>query len=189
MKILSKGINLVSNLAGSSYLLEIDNLTKQYKYIVVLVHNNHQIDSLFDELNNIYNDRILLKYPNYGIANYDSSPVDQDVIKNRLNCLMQIKESNECSKIIIGTYKSIFNKIPSIEDSSKSWSSISRNSKYTEICDLLKKYEYKKVTKVEERGQYRLSGSIIDYFSTLDNHPVRINFYGDEIETLKNLMS
>ena len=62
MKILSKGINLVSNLAGSSYLLEIDNLTKQYKYTVVLVHNNHQIDSLFDELNNIYNDRILLKY-------------------------------------------------------------------------------------------------------------------------------
>ena len=158
MKILSKGINLVSNLAGSSYLLEIDNLAKQYKYIIVLVYNNHQIDSLFDELDNIYGDRILLKYPNFGIANYDSTPIDQDVIKNRLNCLMQIKESNESCKIIIGTYKSIFSKIPSIEDSSKSWSSISRKSKYTEICDLLKKYEYKKVTKVEERGQYRLSG-------------------------------
>ncbi|MDC0985329.1 transcription-repair coupling factor [Gammaproteobacteria bacterium] len=185
MKILSKGINLVSNLVGSSYLLEIDNLTKQYKYIVVLVHNNHQIDSLFDELDNIYSDRVLLKYPNYGIANYDSSPVDQDIIKNRLNCLKQIKESDACNTIIIGTYKSIFDKIPSIEDSSKSWSTVSKNSKYTEICDLLKKYQYKKVTKVEERGQYRISGSIIDYFSTLDNHPVRINFYGDEIETLK----
>jgi transcription-repair coupling factor (superfamily II helicase) len=185
MKILSKGINLVSNLAGSSYLLEIDNLAKQYKYIVVLVYNNHQIDSLFDELDNIYDDRVLLKYPNYGIANYDSSPVDQDVIKNRLNCLKQIKENNESCKIIIGTYKSIFSKIPSIKDSSKSWSLISRKSKYTEICDLLKKYEYKKVTKVEERGHYRLSGSIIDYFSILDNNPVRINFYSDEIETLK----
>ena len=185
MKILSKGINLISNLAGSSYLLEIENLTKQYKYTVVLVHNNHQIDSLFDELNNIYNDRILLKYPNYGIANYDSSPIDKDVIKDRLNCLMHIKENNEFSKIIIGTYKSIFSKIPSIEDSSKSWFSISRNSKYIEILDLLKKYEYKKVTKVEEPGQYRLSGSIIDYFSTLENKPVRINFFGDEIETLK----
>jgi transcription-repair coupling factor (superfamily II helicase) len=114
---------------GSSYLLEIDNLTKQYKYIVVLVHNNHQIDSLFDELDNIYSDRVLLKYPNYGIANYDSSPVDQDIIKNRLNCLKQIKESGACNKIIIGTYKSIFNKIPSIEDSSKSWSKVSKNSK------------------------------------------------------------
>ena len=139
MKILSKGINLISNLAGSSYLLEIENLTKQYKYTVVLVHNNHQIDSLFDELNNIYNDRILLKYPNYGIANYDSSPIDKDVIKDRLNCLMHIKENNEFSKIIIGTYKSIFSKIPSIEDSSKSWFSISRNSKYIEILNLLNK--------------------------------------------------
>jgi transcription-repair coupling factor (superfamily II helicase) len=99
MKILSKGINLISNLAGSSYLLEIDNLTKQYEYIVVLVHNNHQIDSLFDELDNIYSDKVILKYPNYGIANYDSSPVDQDVIKNRLNCLMQIKEKVNIVKL------------------------------------------------------------------------------------------
>ena len=53
MKILSKGINLVSNLSGSSYLLEIENLAKHYKYVVVLVDNNHQVDSLFDELNDI----------------------------------------------------------------------------------------------------------------------------------------
>ena len=54
MKILSKGINLISNLSGSSYLLEIENLAKHHKYVVVLVDNNHQVDSLFDELNNIY---------------------------------------------------------------------------------------------------------------------------------------
>ena len=58
MKILSKGINLVSNLSGSSYLLEIENLARHYKYVVVLVDNNHQVDSLFDELNNIYNDKV-----------------------------------------------------------------------------------------------------------------------------------
>ena len=185
MKILSKGINLVSNLSGSSYLLEIENLTKQHEHVVVLVDNNHQIDSLFDELNNIYRDITLLKYPNYGVANYSSSPVDHDVIKDRLNCLMHIKQISEYSKIIIGTYKSIFYKTPSIEDASKSWCSISRKSKYMEILDLLKKYEYMKVTKVEEPGQYRLSGSIIDFFSTLEDSPVRINFFDDKIETLK----
>ena len=185
MKILSKGINLVSNLSGSSYLLEIENLAKNYKYVVVLVDNNHQVDSLFDELNNIYNDKVILKFPNYGIANYSSSSVDQDVIKERLNCLKHIKDYREFNKIIIGTYKSIFSKTPSVKDASKSWYSISKKSKYMEILDLLKKYEYKKVTKVDERGQYRLSGSIIDFFSTLEDKPVRINFFGDKIETLK----
>jgi len=59
MKILSKGINLVSNLSGSSYLLEIENLAKHHKYVVVLVDNNHQVDSLFDELKNIHNDKVI----------------------------------------------------------------------------------------------------------------------------------
>ena len=185
MKILSKGINLVSNLSGSSYLLEIENLAKHHKYVVVLVDNNHQVDSLFDELKNIYNDKVILKFPNYGVANYSSTSIDQDVIKERLNCLIHIKDDSESNKIIIGTYKSIFSKTPSIEEASKSWCSISKNSKYIEILNLLKKYEYKKVTKVDERGQYRLSGSIIDFFSTLADKPVRINFFGDEIETLK----
>ena len=178
MKILSKGINLVSNLSGSSYLLEIENLAKHYKYVVVLVDNNHQVDSLFDELKNIYNDKVILKFPNYGVANYSSTSIDQDVIKERLNCLIHIKDDSESNKIIIGTYKSIFSKTPSIEEASKSWCSISKNSKYIEILNLLKKYEYKKVTKVDERGQYRLSGSIIDFFSTLADKPVRINFFG-----------
>jgi len=185
MAILSKGINLVSNLAGSSYLLEIESLLKQYKYVVVLVHNNHQIDSLYNEFNNIYHNKILLKYPNYGIANYDSSSINQDIIRDRLNCLYHIKKDDDSNKIIIGTYKSIFSKIPSLKDVEHSWHSISKRSKYKEILELLKKYEYKKVTKVEEQGQYRLTGSIIDFYSTMDDKPVRINFFGDEIETLK----
>ena len=124
MKILSKGINLVSNLSGSSYLLEIENLAKHHKYVVVLVDNNHQVDSLFDELKNIYNDKVILKFPNYGVANYSSTSIDQDVIKERLNCLIHIKDNSESNKIIIGTYKSIFSKTPSIQEASKSLSLI-----------------------------------------------------------------
>ncbi len=39
---------------------------------------------------------------------------------------------------------------------------------------------------MEEPGQYRVSGSIIDFFSLISNKPTRINFYDDQIETIKS---
>ena len=62
---------------------------------------------------------------------------------------------------------------------------ISKESNYNEIIDLLKIYKYKKTTKVEEPGQYRISGSIIDIFSINQDCPIRINFYDNIIETIK----
>ena len=46
MALLSKGINIIKNLSGSSYLLEIDKLSTKYQYVVVILDNNHQLDNI-----------------------------------------------------------------------------------------------------------------------------------------------
>jgi transcription-repair coupling factor (superfamily II helicase) len=38
---------------------------------------------------------------------------------------------------------------------------------------------------VERRGDFAIRGGIIDVFSPLDDHPLRIEFFGDEIEEIK----
>ena len=51
--LVNKGINIVEGLAGSSYLLEIDKLSMKHLYTVIVLDNNHQIDALYKEINNI----------------------------------------------------------------------------------------------------------------------------------------
>ncbi len=185
MAILTKGINVVKNIVGSAYLIEIEKLSKQYQNTIILLDNNHQIDSLYDELVSLYQDKIILKFPNYGVGDYDINHIDKNIIKDRYNTLISIQKNNKLKKILITTYKSIFNKIPDINDSKSSWVNISKESKYNEIIDTLNIFQYRKVSKVEELGQYRVSGSIIDYFSLLEDKPIRVNFFGDDIETIK----
>ena len=184
MTLLKKGINIVKNLIGSSYLLEINKLTSQYHNVVVILNNNHQIDLLYEELKNLYKENNILKFPDYGIEIYDNTTIDKSVIRDRYNCLIDIKKDIS-NKIIITTFKSIFYRTPSLNDISTSWKKISKESNYNEIIDLLKIYKYKKTTKVEEPGQYRISGSIIDIFSINQDCPIRINFYDNIIETIK----
>lgn len=47
---------------------------------------------------------------------------------------------------------------------------------------------YTRVDLVMDRGEFAVRGGIIDVFPPTLPHPVRIEFFGDEIDTIKNSM-
>ena len=81
MALLSKGINIIKNLSGSSYLLEIDKLSTKYQYVVVILDNNHQLDNIAYELNCIFKNKKILKFPSHENEYYESSPVNHGIVK------------------------------------------------------------------------------------------------------------
>ena len=98
MTLLKKGTNFLKRLTGSSYLLEINNLTKQFNDVIVILDNNHQIDALYNELKSFYKSKKIIKFPDYGLDAYDNTQIDKNN-ENQLNPLktqwklMQINES------------------------------------------------------------------------------------------------
>ncbi len=53
------------------------------------------------------------------------------------------------------------------------------------ITEVLRSYGFEYVEYVYEPGQYALRGSIIDVFSFSSEYPYRIDFFGDEVETIR----
>ncbi|HYW96873.1 MAG TPA: transcription-repair coupling factor, partial [Bacteroidales bacterium] len=53
------------------------------------------------------------------------------------------------------------------------------------LKELLETYTFELVDFVYEPGQYALRGSIIDIFSFSSTHPCRIDFFGDEVESIR----
>lgn len=53
------------------------------------------------------------------------------------------------------------------------------------VTDVLRSYGFEYVDYVYEPGQYALRGSIIDVFSFSSEYPYRIDFFGDEVESLR----
>ena len=56
----------------------------------------------------------------------------------------------------------------------------------TFISEVLESYGFKYVDYVYEPGQYAQRGSILDVFSFSSEFPFRIDFFGDEVETIRN---
>jgi len=54
------------------------------------------------------------------------------------------------------------------------------------VSEVLDSYGFQYVDYVYEPGQYAVRGSILDVFSFSSEFPYRIDFFGDEVETIRN---
>lgn len=55
----------------------------------------------------------------------------------------------------------------------------------TDLTARLAAAAYTRVDMVEKRGEFAVRGGIVDVFAPTDPHPVRIEFFGDEVESLR----
>ena len=56
----------------------------------------------------------------------------------------------------------------------------------TELAERLAAAAYTRVDMVERRGEFAVRGGIVDVFSPVDPHPIRIEFWGDEVESMRS---
>lgn len=54
------------------------------------------------------------------------------------------------------------------------------------VSDVLDTYGFEQVDYVYEPGQYAMRGSILDIFSFSNEYPYRVDFFGDEVETIRS---
>ncbi|MCL5291720.1 MAG: transcription-repair coupling factor [Actinobacteria bacterium] len=55
-----------------------------------------------------------------------------------------------------------------------------------EVSARLSANGYRRVSLVEERGEFALRGGIIDLFPSTAEHPIRVEFFGDEVESIRS---
>ncbi len=53
------------------------------------------------------------------------------------------------------------------------------------LTQVLFEYGYERVEIVEAKGQYSIRGGIVDVFSTMYESPIRMEFFGDEIDSIR----
>lgn len=89
--------------------------------------------------------------------------------------------------IIVTTAKTLDQRVESKDNFIKNQFEITINSNlsYDELIELLENLNYVRQKFVEAKGEYAIRGSIIDVYSPSHSTPVRIEFDGDKISSLR----
>jgi len=108
------------------------------------------------------------------------------------NIAMRAEALNVLSKhpfdnIIISFPEALTEKVVTKKHLSKNTFDVAIGESYSMdfLDEVMQEYEFTKVDYVHEPGEYSIRGGIVDIFSYSFDHPYRIEFFGDEIESIR----
>lgn len=162
----------ISPLHGSAKSIVATDLIKSFNQILLFSPDIKSTEELFVELSLLNPDQKIILINDF----------DLESIQEKLS---DILSSNQF--ILISTYQLLNVGIPSKEKLKQSSTKISVGGKlnYEEILEYLKLLNYTRDKFVEAPGYFSVRGSIIDFWSYSDKNPVRLEFDGDFIESIR----
>ncbi|MGM9799808.1 MAG: transcription-repair coupling factor [Muribaculaceae bacterium] len=176
------------NLAGSSAALTLANICDidTYRPMIVVGDSKDDAGYLYHDLSRLLSEREVLVFPSAYKRDIKYGQIDPPSQVARTEALKAWKDDPQL-KIVI-TYPE------AIAEGVATWKELAENSRKLHIGDkipplalrdwLLEKGFFK-VDYVYEPGQFAMRGSIIDIFSFSNEIPFRIDFFGDEIDTIR----
>ena len=130
-------------------------------------------------------DRRLFFYPASYRVPYQQEQTDNANVVTRAEVLERLSEHKNAW---IVTYpEALFEKIPSKKNLVKHTMRLEVGKQYSTdfLNDLLLEYQFDRVDFVYEPGQFSIRGGILDVFSFANEYPFRIEFFGDEVESIR----
>ena len=173
----------IAGLTDEFFAVYLNNLKKKNKNILVVVNSLYEANKLYSSVEN-YTDKVLL-FPMDDFLTSEALAISPDLEITRLETLNKLN-SNE-KYIVITNLMGYLRYLPKKENYNKFLINLSVGDEIDpkKLANLLYSSGYKKDTLVTKTGEYAVRGFVIDIFPLEEDNPVRIEFFGDEIESIR----
>lgn len=127
----------------------------------------------------------LFLFPHTYKKPYQFEDVDNANVVSRAEVMERINKGN--SSVVVTYPEALFEKVITKKHFAKSILEIKKGIEYSIdfINELLIEYEFEKVDFVYAPGQFAIRGGIVDVFSFSNDEPFRVEFFGDEVESIR----
>ncbi|WP_083312337.1 transcription-repair coupling factor [Streptococcus sp. HMSC062D07] len=177
---------LLLGLSGSAKSLAIASSVKNQNKIIVMTSTYGEADRLVNDLISILGTDMV--YPFL----VDDSPMveflvsSQEKIFSRVEALRFLRDKSQKGILVCNMAASrLFLPDPQVFDNSVLKLEVGEECEQRELKSQLISLGYKKVTQVQSQGEFSLRGDILDIFETSQLSPYRIEFFGDEIDGIR----
>ena len=177
---------LLLGLSGSAKSLAIASSLKSQDKVLVMTSTYGEAERLINDLISILGSDLV--YPFL----VDDSPMveflvsSQEKIFSRVEALRFLRDESQRGILVCNVAASrVFLPNPQVFDDSILELQVGQECEQRELKNHLISIGYKKVTQVQSQGEFSLRGDILDIFETSQICPYRIEFFGDEIDGIR----
>lgn len=177
----------IRNLVGSSMSFVISETFKKDDKSYLLIFNDKEEAAYhLNDLELLLDQKSVLFYPGSYRRPYQIDETDNANVLLRSEVLNRIN-SQKKPAIIVTYPEALFEKVVTKKDLERNTLklSVSESVSLDFVNEVLFEYNFNRVDFVTEPGDFSVRGGIIDVFSFSNDEPFRIEFFGDEIDSIR----
>jgi len=177
----------INGLVGSSLSFVISNCFKQTDKPFLLVFDDKEEAAYYlNDLEQLLDEKDVLFYPGSYRRPYQIEETDNANVLLRAEVLNRIN-SRKKPAIIVTYPDALFEKVVTRRELERNTLKVAvqDNLSIDFVNEVLFEYQFKRVDFVTEPGEFSVRGGIVDVFSFSHDEPYRIEFFGDEVDSIR----
>ncbi len=177
----------VQGLIGSALSFAIEHcFTQTDKPFLCIFNDKEEAAYYLNDLEQLLGDKNVLFYPGSYRRPYQIEETDNANVLLRAEVLNRINSRKKPALIV--TYPdALFEKVVTRKELEKNTLKVGVNDTISLdfINEVLFEYQFQRVDFVTEPGEFSVRGGIVDVFSFSNDEPYRIEFFGDEVDSIR----
>ncbi|MDQ2637366.1 MAG: transcription-repair coupling factor, partial [Actinomycetota bacterium] len=158
--------------------------------LVVVTATGREADDLTAELRGVHGDQVAL-FPSWETLPHERLSPGVDTVGARLMVLRRLKHPDDARlgpslRVVVTTARSLLQPMaPDLADVEPVTLTVGQDAEFDTVIARLVDLAYDRVDMVGKRGEFAVRGGILDVFPPTAEHPVRVEFWGDEVSEMR----
>ncbi len=159
--------------------------------VLVVAATVREAEDLTEELQDLLDPASVAFYPAWETLPHERLSPRSDTVGRRLAVLRRLRHPGEEAnngplKVVVAPVRSVLQpQVQGLADLEPVELAPGQEVELEDVVSRLAGAAYSRVDLVEKRGEFAVRGGIVDVFPPTEEHPLRVEFFGDEIDEIR----
>ncbi|MDT0186564.1 transcription-repair coupling factor [Microbacterium sp. ARD31] len=169
----------------------VHGLVERGRTVLAVTATSREAEDLVEELADLVDPDTVAYYPSWETLPHERLSPRSDTVGRRLAVLRRLRHpgtdaANGPLKVVVAPIRSLLQpQVPGLADIEPVELAPGDSRPLEEVVRGLADAAYSRVDMVERRGEFAVRGGIVDVFPPTEEHPLRVEFWGDDVEEIR----
>ncbi len=156
--------------------------------VLAVTATNREAEDLVAALQSLMDDAVVAQFPSWETLPHERLSPGADIVGQRLSVIRRLvhPEDGHPVNVVVAPVRAILQPlVTKLAELQPVHLKAKDEANFDDIIRRLADAGYARVDIVEKRGQFAVRGGLIDVFPPTEEHPLRIEFWGDEVDEVR----
>jgi len=169
----------------------VHGLVERGRTVLAVTATSREAEDLVEELADLVDPASVAYYPSWETLPHERLSPRSDTVGRRLAVLRRLRHpgsdaANGPLKVVVAPIRSLLQpQVAGLADIEPVELAPGDTRPLEEVVRGLADAAYSRVDMVERRGEFAVRGGIVDVFPPTEEHPLRVEFWGDDVEDIR----